>query len=120
MKTNPSTRGYSVVAVAVCSLAAVALVVGQHLQPPIASERALAKINHLNQIAAIHLLPGMTSSEVADWLALHGLRPLSTGHLSVSMTIYFGGDGLYDPVIAVDFRRKTRRDYFVTEWRVEK
>jgi hypothetical protein len=116
-----STRNeYGALAVVICGLVAAVFVIGQHQQPPTASQRAAAKVSYLNQIASIHLLPGMTQDEVADCLALHGLRPLSLGHLSVSMTIFYGREGLYDPVIAVEFQRKAKRDYFVTEWRVEK
>lgn len=113
-KMNPPTRGYGALVVVGCCLAAVAFAVGQHPQTLSRSERAAARVRYLHQIASIHMLPGMTSTEVADCLALHGLRQLSIVHLG-STTVYFGRDGLFDPVIAVDFNRKRR----VTEWRVE-
>lgn len=117
---NQPTRGYRTLVAPVCCLAAVAFVGARYPQAPATSQRAVAKVSHLNQIASIHLRAGMTSTEVAECLAPHGLHQVSIGHLGVSATIYYGLEGSHDPVIAVDFRRKARRDYFVTEWRVEK
>lgn len=117
---NQSTRGYRALVAPVCCLAAVAFVALPYPQATTTSQRAVAQVSHLNQIASIHLRPGMTSTEVADCLAPHGLHQVSIGHLGVSATIYYAIEGLHDPVLAVDFRRKARRDYFVTEWRVEK